>query len=368
MSRYTVGELADRVGGTVEGDADATVTGIAPVEEAGPGDLTFVTSRAYAKALARARPAAVLTPAGLLQGGSEATSLIRVSDPHLALRSLLPLFYPDANGDGGSGWPGVHPTAVVGEEVELGEEARVGPYAVLEGGCRIGAGSLLGPHVCVGAGAVIGRECVIDAGATVLGSVRMGDRVRVHAGARLGTEGYGYGWEQGRAVKIPQVGLCLIGDDVEIGANSTVDRGALGDTVIGAGTKLDNLVHVGHNVRIGRNCMIVAQVGVAGSTEIGDGVQMAGQAGIAGHLSIGDGARIAAQAGVIGDVPAGETYSGYPARPHREAMRASAALFRLPDLLRRVRRLEAGLDEGGGSPPGDASGSDDDAGSSGTER
>ncbi|HKK07612.1 MAG TPA: UDP-3-O-(3-hydroxymyristoyl)glucosamine N-acyltransferase, partial [Gemmatimonadota bacterium] len=183
--------------------------------------------------------------------------------------------------------------------------------------------------------------------------------VRVHAGARLGTDGYGYGREDERAVKIPQVGLCVIGDDVEIGANSTVDRGALGDTVIGAGTKLDNLVHVGHNVRIGRHCMIVAQVGVAGSTEIGDGVQMAGQAGIAGHLTIGDGARIAAQAGVIGDVPAGETYSGYPARPHSEAMRASAALFRLPELVRRFRRLEARLEEAGGSPPAGEPGPDD---------
>lgn len=356
MSEFRVGDLAARVGGTVEGDPDATVTGIAPVEDAGPGDLTFVTSRSWERALSGIRPTAVLAPDGLLADGAPGEALIRVSDPQVALGRLIPLFYPGANGDGAAA--GVHPTAVLGEGVRLGEGVAVGAYSVLESGCEIGDGTTLGPHVHVGPGAVIGRECTIDGSATILGSVRMGDRVRIHAGVRLGTDGYGYAQEEGRPVKIPQVGRCVIGDDVEIGANSTVDRGALGDTVIGAGTKLDNLVHVGHNVRIGENCMIVAQVGVAGSTDIGDRVQLAGQAGIAGHLSIGDGARIAAQAGVIGDVPAGATYSGYPARPHAEAMRASAALFRLPDLVRRMRRLEARLEEALGRRDGADGGSD----------
>lgn len=349
MSGFTAGELAERIGGTVEGDAGATVTGVAPVTEAGPGDLTFVTSREYARALTSSRPTAVLAPDGLVLDRGPCPALIRVRDPHAALGRLLPLFFPDASVDGVG--PGVHPTAVLGEGLRLGEDVWIGAYAVLDPGCEIGSGSVIGPHVHVGSGAVIGRECVLDGGCAVLGPVRMGDRVRVHAGARLGTEGFGFAEENGRAVKIPQVGRCVIGDDVEIGANSTVDRGALGDTVVGAGTKIDNLVHVGHNVRIGRNCMIVAQVGVAGSVDIGDGVQLAGQAGIAGHLTIGDGARIAAQAGVIGDVPAGETYSGYPARPHADAMRASAALFRLPAMVRRLRRLEERL----GSPPDGAS-------------
>lgn len=362
MSEFRVGDLAARVGGTVEGDPEAVVTGIAPVEEAGPGDLTFVTSRAWERALSGARPTAILAPEGLLADGAPAEALIRVRDPQVAVGRLLPLFYPGTDGDGATA--GVHPTAVLGEGVRLGESVAVGAYSVLEAGCEIGDGTVLGPHVHVGPGAVIGRACAIDGSATILGSVHMGDRVRVHPGVRLGTDGYGYGEEEGRPVKIPQVGRCVIGDDVEIGANSTVDRGALGDTVIGAGTKLDNLVHVGHNVRIGENCMIVAQVGVAGSTEIGDRVQLAGQAGIAGHLSIGEGARIAAQAGVIGDVPAGATYSGYPARPHSEAMRASAALFRLPELLRRVHRLEHGLEEAPDREAG-ANGADDPAGGAG---
>lgn len=335
MIRFTVAELAARVDGRVEGDPSAAVTGVAPVDEAGPGDLTFVSDRRHRRSLGSSRPTAVLVPTDLTTDGETSATLIRVADPHLAMGRLLPLFFPDRLDS--STRPGVHPSALVGAGVELGEGVRVGPYAVLEPGCRVGRDSIVEAHVHVGTGAVIGEECRLGQGCSVRGSVRMGDRVRVHPGARLGTEGYGFGVDRGRPVKIPQVGRCLIGDDVEVGANTTIDRGALGDTVIGAGTKIDNLVHIGHNVRIGENCMIVAQVGVAGSVDIGAGVQLAGQAGIAGHLTIGDGARIAAQAGVIGDVPAGATYSGYPARPHHEAMRASAALFRLPDLLERLR-------------------------------
>jgi UDP-3-O-[3-hydroxymyristoyl] glucosamine N-acyltransferase len=169
----------------------------------------------------------------------------------------------------------------------------------------------------------------------------LGDRVRVHAGARLGSDGFGYVFRGGRHEKIPHVGRCVVESDVEIGANTTIDRGSIDDTVIGAGTKIDNLVHIAHNVRIGRLCLIMAQVGVAGSVRVEDGVIIAGQAGIAGHHTIGAGARLAAQAGAFGDVPAGETWSGYPARPHREALRAQAALFKLPSLLRGLERLLA---------------------------
>jgi UDP-3-O-[3-hydroxymyristoyl] glucosamine N-acyltransferase len=338
VSRFTVRELAERVNGRVEGDPTATVTGVAPIHEAGPGDLTFVAGPRYERALAASHPTAVLVPDGFAADGHASVTLIHVGDPHLALGRLLPLFFPESAGADAGG--DIHPTAILGGDVCLGDGVVVGPYAVLEPGCSIGPRTTIAAHVHVGSGAVIGEGCVLGSGCSILGAVRMGDRVRVHTGARVGTEGYGFSDDGGRPVKIPQVGRCIIGDDVEIGANSTIDRGALGDTVVGAGTKIDNLVHIGHNVRIGENCMIVAQVGIAGSVEIGDGVQLAGQAGIAGHLSIGDGARVAAQAGVIGDVPAGATYSGYPARPHGHAMRASAALFRLPDLLKRVRRLE----------------------------
>lgn len=310
------------------------MTGVAPVEEAGARDLTFVVDERYARALSESPAGAALAPPELEVSPGE-TVLVRVSNPRAAFGRLTRRFHPERE------FPsGVHPTAVLDRGVRLGEDVSIGPYVVVREDARIGAGTRIDAHTLVGAGARVGEGCEIGAGCSILGPVRMGDRVRVLTGARLGTEGFGYAEEAQGAVHFPQIGGVEIQDDVEVGANATVDRGALGDTVIGARTKIDNLVHIGHNVRIGEDCMIVAQVGIAGSVEVGDRVQMAGQAGIAGHLSIGDGARIAAQAGVIGDVPENATYSGYPARPHGKAMRASAALFRLPDLVRRVRELE----------------------------
>jgi len=356
MQKLTVAELAGLLEGAIEGEEERLITGVAPVERAGSGDLTFVTGPRYARSLLTVSPAAVLAPPDLPLGSTEA-SVIRVENPRLAFGRALRVLIPD---DGGP--VGVAPTAVIGEGARLGPGVSIGHCVVVESGAVIGRDSRIGAHTVISSGARIGRGCVVGTSCSILGTVVMGDRVEVQTGARIGTEGYGYADEDDRlgtrsyggedptgdAVKVPQVGRCIIGDDVEIGANVTIDRGALGDTVVGARTKIDNLVHVGHNVRIGDDCMIVAQVGVAGSVEIGDRVQLAGQAGIAGHLEIGDGARIAAQAGVIGDVPPGATYSGYPARPHGKAMRANAAFFRLPELLRRVRALERALEAKGG--------------------
>lgn len=351
MRNLTVQELAERVSGRVEGNGTEPITGVAPVRDAEPGDLTFVVDDRYARALADVDPTAVLVP-DALSLTADGVALIRVENPRAAFREAVRLLYPEEESDGE-----VDPTARIAPGARLGPRVEVGAYAVVESDAEIGEGTRIGAQTVVKEGARVGAECVIGEGCTVSGAVRMGDRVRVQTGARLGTEGYGYVDEGGQlgtadygesqadnaAMHVPQIGRCVIGDDVEIGANTTIDRGAIGNTVIGDRTKIDNLVHVGHNVRVGEDCMIVAQVGVAGSTEIGDRVQMAGQAGISGHLTIGDGARIAAQAGVIGDVPEGATYSGYPARPHRKAMRASAALFRLPDLLGRLRSLEERL-------------------------
>lgn len=309
------------------------------MDRAGAGDLTFVVSERYARILGETSPGAALVPEELDVPAVD-TALIRVANPQAAFGKLVRLFHPEPEPR-----TGIAATAVVEPGARLGEDVVLGPYTVVESGAEVGAGTRIGSHSVVGSGARLGEACAIESSCSILGPVRMGDRVRVLSGARLGTEGFGYAEDGEGAVHIPQVGHVRIGDDVEIGANVTVDRGALGDTVIGARTKIDNLVHIGHNVRVGEDCMIVAQVGIAGSSEIGRGVQLAGQAGIAGHLAIGDGARVAAQAGVIGDVPAGATYSGYPARPHAEAMRASAALFRLPDALRRLRELEARLEE-----------------------
>ncbi|MFQ5889893.1 MAG: UDP-3-O-(3-hydroxymyristoyl)glucosamine N-acyltransferase [Gemmatimonadota bacterium] len=338
MGSFTVRELADLVSGTVEGDPGRRVSGVAAVSAAGPEDLTFVVNSRYERVLARTRPGAALIPVDMATSVAE-TTLIRVADPQLAFSCLVPLFHPTERRT-----PCIEPSAVLGKDVRLGEDVSIGPFAVIGDGAFLGAHTVVGAHAVIERAARIGEDCVIGAGCSVMWGVEVGDRVRLHPGVRLGTDGFGYVSGDTGHVKVPQIGGCVIGDDVEIGANSTVDRGAIGDTVIGAGTKIDNLVHIGHNVRIGKQCVIVAQVGVAGSVRIGDEVQLAGQAGIAGHLTIGAGARIAAQAGVIGDVPAGATYSGYPARPHRDSLRASAVLRKLPDLLQRIRRIEKKLD------------------------
>jgi UDP-3-O-[3-hydroxymyristoyl] glucosamine N-acyltransferase len=209
---------------------------------------------------------------------------------------------------------------------------------VLGDGATLGHRSRIDAHVVVGEGVSIGDDCHLHPGVTLYPGAALGSRVRLHAGVCIGSDGFGYLFRDGAHAKIPHVGRCIIGSDVEIGANSTIDRGSIDDTVIGDGTKIDNLVHVGHNVRIGRLCLLMAQVGIAGSARIEDGCILAGQAGIGGHTTIGRGARIGGQAGVFGDVPAGQTWSGYPARPHREALRAQAAMFKLPSLLRALER------------------------------
>ena len=206
-------------------------------------------------------------------------------------------------------------------------------------GSTIGDGTTIDAHVVIGDGVPVGANCHLHAQVTVHAGSVLGDRVIAHSGVRIGGDGYGYVFAQGAHQKVQHVGRCLIHDDVEIGSNSTIDRGSIDDTVIGAGTKIDNLVQVGHNVTIGRLCLVFSQVGIAGSTRIGDGVILAGQAGVGGHIEIGDQARIGAQAGVMGSVPAGETWSGYPARPHRESLRATAALHKLAGMMKRLERL-----------------------------
>jgi UDP-3-O-[3-hydroxymyristoyl] glucosamine N-acyltransferase len=243
---------------------------------------------------------------------------------------------------------GVHPTAVVGRGVELGEGATVDAYAVVGEGARLGDGAWVGAHAVGGPGVVVGAAPELRPHVTLYPGTELGARVVVHSGVRLGSDGFGYVFGDGAHRKIPHVGRCLVGDDVEIGANTTIDRGSVDDTVVGAGTKIDNLVHLGHNVRVGRLCLIMAQVGVAGSAVIEDGAILAGQVGVGGHLTVGRGARVGGQGGVTADVPPGATYSGYPARPHREALRAHAALFKLTDLVRPLERLLArdAADEG----------------------
>jgi UDP-3-O-[3-hydroxymyristoyl] glucosamine N-acyltransferase len=249
---------------------------------------------------------------------------IVVDDPMRAMAVVAA-----AMSNGGDTAPGIDPTARVGERASLGVNCRIGAYVVIGGGVSIGASVEIGPLAVIESGVVLGDDTVIEARAVVHKGSRLGRRVRVQSGAVIGGQGFGFLSSAAGHERVPQVGGCILEDDVEVGAGSCIDRGSLDDTVIGQGTKIDNLVHVAHNVRIGKHCLIMAGVGIAGSTRVGDGVVLAGQAGLAGHLEIGDGARIGAQAGVISSVPANASYSGYPARPHREALRAQAALYRL---------------------------------------
>lgn len=330
----TAADIAAAAGGELRGDPTAQVMAVAPLYRAGPTDLTFLAAPRYAALLADRSTGVLLVTPELAATPGTVQAMVIVEKPLEVLLGILPRLYHLR-----SAVPGIHQTASLGRGVRLGNRVSIGPYTVIGDGAMIGDGTVLEPHVVIGAGVSVGANCHLYPGVTLYAGTTLGDRVTAHAGVRLGGDGYGYVFANGAHQKIPHVGRCIIHDDVEIGANSTIDRGSIDDTVIGAGTKIDNLVQVGHNCTVGKLCLIMSQVGLAGSTRVGDGVVLAGQAGIGGHLEIGDRARVAAQAGVFGDIPAGETWSGYPARPHRESLRASAALFKLAGMIKRLERL-----------------------------
>lgn len=330
----TAADIAAAVNGEVRGDPTARVGSVAPLYRAGASDLTFLATPRYAPLLASRTPGVLLVSPALADAPGEPACRVVVDKPQEALLSLLPLLYRQP-----SRVPGIHATAVIGWGAEIGEDVSIGPYAVVGRQARIGDGVTIDAHVVLGDGVVVGRHCHLLPHVAVYAGSSLGDRVIAHSGVRIGADGYGYVFADGAHRKIPHVGRCVIHDDVEIGANTTIDRGSIDDTVIGAGTKIDNLVQVGHNVRIGKLCLIMSQVGLAGSVRVGDGCILAGQVGVGGHLEIGDGARVGAQGGVIGDIPPGETWSGYPARPHRESLRASAALLKLAGMMKRLERM-----------------------------
>ncbi len=331
----TVAELAARLGGVLDGAGGAEISGLASLADAGAGDVSFLANPKYAPDMPGTRAAAVIVAAAWT--GACGAPLIRVAHADRAFAQAAVLLAPPA-----PHYPaGVHPGAFVAADAALAPDVSIGPACVIQPGAAIGARTVLVAGCYVGHGARIGADCVLHAHVSVREGCIVGARVIIHDGGVIGSDGFGYA-PQGEAwAKIPQVGIVEIGDDVEIGANTTVDRARFGSTVIARGTKLDNLVQVAHNVRIGEHTAIASQAGISGSTHIGRCVQLGGQAGLAGHLEVGDRAMVGAQAGVTKNVPAGAYVTGYPAMPHQEAAKAHAHLMRIPALKAKIAGLEA---------------------------
>lgn len=329
---FTAAEIASHLQGEVVGDGATPLTGFASAEGAKPGDLTFAENEYYFTRAEGGAASAILVPTEFT---ASKKVLIRVESPRVAFARVLPLFFPQAP------FPsGVHPSAVVSPTATIDPTASVGPLCVIGAGVKIGARSIVESGTQVGDRCELGEDVHLFPRVTLYPAVRIANRVSIHSGTVVGSDGFGYVLEGGRHLKIPQVGTVVIQDDVEIGANVTIDRGALGPTVIGRGTKIDNLVQVGHNVVIGEHSLLVAQVGVAGSTRLGNFVTLGGQVGVAGHLKLGNDVTVAAQSGVMHHIPDGEKWLGSPARPDRQTKRQLIALQQLPELLRRVNDLE----------------------------
>jgi len=339
--RVRAADVARAVGGVLHGSGDRVLRAIRTLDEAGEEDLSFLAGARYRDRARASRAGSILcTPADRLDDRDR----IEVEDPYYALSQALRLFHPDS-----PPVQGVDPRAAVAADAILASDVSVGPFAVIGARCRIGEGVVIGPGAVVGDDVEIGARTVLHARAVVYHGCRLGARVVLHAGVVVGADGFGYAFHQGVHHKVPQVGDVVIEDDVEVGAGATIDRGALGSTVIGAGSKIDNLVMIAHNVVVGPGSILVAQSGVAGSTRLGKGVVIAGQAGVAGHLLVGDGARVAAKSAVLQDLAAGVTAAGIPAMPLPAWRRAQAAFGRLPEILQRLRRLERGTRQG--DPP-----------------
>jgi UDP-3-O-[3-hydroxymyristoyl] glucosamine N-acyltransferase len=331
----TAGQLARAVKGRLRGDPERVLTGIRSLEEAGEADLSFLANPRYLGQARHSRAGVIVCAGGALEGRDR----IEVDHPHLALAAAIGLLHPAAAPP-----TGIDPRAAVGRDCRLGEGVSLGAHAVVGDRCRLGDRVVLHPGVVLGADVTLGDDCVLHPTVVVYPGCSLGSRVVVHAGTVIGSDGFGYATLEGTHHKIPHVGTVVVEDDVEIGAGATVDRATLGRTLIGAGTKIDNLVMVAHNVEIGPGSLLVAQSGVAGSTRLGRGVVLAGQSGAAGHLRLGDGSQVAAKSAVLQDLADGATVAGTPAIPLRAWRRAQAAFARLPEMLRRLRRLEGGGD------------------------
>ncbi len=321
---YSLAEIASISGCEIgSAPADLSIVDVGTLSGAGPGDISFFHDAGLSEECASSKCGACITTSELADSVSGRRAVLTCSEPRLAFAKVAAAFYPalDSAFFSQQG-EAISPKAHIGKSVHLGLGAVVGARAEIGDGTRIGANAVIGP------GVVLGEACVIGENVTITHAI-FGNRVYVSAGTQIGQDGFGFVPSKTGLIKIPQLGRVIIGDDVDVGANCTIDRGALDDTVVGQGTKIDNLVQIGHNVTIGRNCILVSQVGISGSCRIGDGVVIGGQGGLADHITVGDGAQIAAKSGIMRDVPPGETVMGYPAKPIRQFWREIAALARL---------------------------------------
>ncbi|WP_419806816.1 UDP-3-O-(3-hydroxymyristoyl)glucosamine N-acyltransferase [Terriglobus sp.] len=341
----TLGEIARRIGAELDGDPDVQIRGVAGIESAGPDQITFVANPKYAGQARTTGAAAVLVEPDFPALDSVAT--LRIGNPYLAFARVLDLFYAAPAYP-----PGVHTTAVVDPAAVIGEDAHIAAYAVIGPGVTLGPGAVVLPHVVIYQGAQIGARFFAHAHAVVREFCRIGDDVTLQNGAVVGGDGFGYAKDGGAWRKIVQSGVTVLEDGVEVQSNSCIDRASIGETRIGRGSKVDNLVQVGHGSTVGEDTLLCAQVGLAGSTEIGDRVILAGQVGVAGHLKVGDDAVATAQTGIPSDVAAKAVVSGYPAMDNRQWLRAAAGFARLPELLREMRAVRSRLDALEGKPGG----------------
>lgn len=336
----TLREIAERLHCHLEGEGDLDIRRVAGIEQAGPGDLSFIANPKYQSQITSTKASAVIVDRRFDTRGT-AAAILRADNPYLVFAQAVELLMR-----GHVPPPGIDSTSIIAADAVLGEQVSIGALSVIGAGASIGARTILYPHVVIGPNAVVGDDCVIQAHASIRAGVQLGDRVIVQDGAVVGSDGFGFVTQaDGTHVKIPQHGPVVIEDDVEIGANTTIDRPAVGETRIAAGTKIDNLVQIAHGVQVGRRVRFAAQVGIAGSTVIEDDVVLAGQVGVAGHLRVGKGVVATAQTGVPNSVDAGAFISGYPAIPNRDWLKSSAIFRHLPALKRRVAELERRIAE-----------------------
>ncbi len=341
----TARDLAERLGATVEGDGGRPIDGVAPLGSAGPSDVSFLADAKRVKDLSASRAGTVIVPLDV-DPATDAT-LLRITHPRVAFARTVAWFHPPKRPAAE-----VHPTAVVDPTARLGTDVHVGAYVVIGPRARIGDRTVLHPHVTIYEDAVVGAGSVLHAQAVLREGVILGERCVLQPGAVVGADGFGYEiTPEGSWLFVPQIGTARLGDDVELGANTCVDRGALDDTVVADGTKIDNLAQIGHNCVIGPHCLVCGQVGLAGSTTLGHHVVLGGQVGVAGHLAIGDAARVAGGAGVIADLEGGKEYGGTPAIEFRTAAAVHLATQRLPDLIKQLRALERRLAALEAAPP-----------------